>query len=123
MEHHDFEIGLATALLAAKGDRLDALRMLADALARAGRHAEALDADRRILKIDPKNPTAHYNLACSYSNLDQLDKAFQSLEKAFECGYRDYKHLLRDRDLEKVRKDPRFRTFLDKRWGKRQARK
>ncbi len=97
--------------------------MLASALSKAGRYSEALEVDGRILRLSPEDPAAHYNSACSYSNLKDLDRAFSSLEKAFECGYRDYKHLLRDRDMENLRRDPRFQKLLSKRWGKRQSTK
>lgn len=123
MELHEFEINVARALLITNPKRLDALQMLASALAKAGRFDEALAVDRKILQIAPKDPTAHYNLARSYSNLNDMDRAFEALEKAFECGYRDYKGLLRDRHLENVRRDPRFQKFLNKRWGKRQSSK
>lgn len=123
MDIHEFEVGLARAVLQAAPDRVDALQMLGQALTGCGRHEEALQVDQRVVALTPKDPTAHYNLACSRSNLGDVDRALLSLEKAFDLGYRDYKHLLRDKDLENVRRDPRFRKMLDKRWGRRQPRK
>lgn len=123
MDIHEFEVGLARAILQGSPDRVDALQMLGQALTACGRHREALEVDQRVVNLAPKDPTAHYNLACSRSNLGDVDRALQALEKAFDLGYRDYKHLLRDKDLENVRRDPRFRRMLDKRWGRRQSRK
>ena len=74
----------------------------------------------RLAGLRPKDPFVHYNLACSYSNLSDLDGAFDALGRAFDLGYRDYPHLLKDPDLEKVRQDRRFKQLLNKKWGKRQ---
>ena len=115
-----FEVGLSRAVLESNPQDLRALEMLGQALTRAGRHDEALDADLRLADLRPKDPIAFYNLACSYSHLENLDAAFDALHRAFDLGYRDYRHLLRDPDLENVRRDRRFKRLLDKKWGKRQ---
>lgn|SRR5579863_3947652 len=116
----EFEVGLSRAILDANPRHPRALEMLGQALTRAGRHDEALEADLRLADVRPKDPVAFYNLACSYSNLENLDAAFDALRRAFDLGYRDYRHMLRDPDLENVRRDRRFKTLLDKKWGKRQ---
>ncbi len=118
--HDAFEIGLGRAGVEADPRNVRAHRMLAQALTRAGRHQEALEADLHVTRLAPKDPIAYYNLACSYSNLENLDGAFESLQRAFELGYNDYRHLLNDPDLENVRRDRRFRRLLDRKWGKRQ---
>jgi Flp pilus assembly protein TadD len=118
--HDEFEIGLARAAVEADAKNVRALQMLGQALTRVGRHQEALEADLRVTQLSPKDPVAYYNLACSFSNLENLDGAFESLHRAFELGYNDYRHLLRDPDLENVRRDRRFKRLLDKKWGKRQ---
>ena len=116
----DFEVGLSRAVLDSNPRHARALEMLGQALTRVGRHNEALDADLRLASLRPKDPVAFYNLACSYSNLENLDAAFEALRRAFDLGYRDYRHMLRDPDLENVRRDRRFKSLLDKKWGKRQ---
>ena len=115
-----FEVGLSRAVLETNPQDVRALEMLGQALTRAGRHDEALEADLRLAGLRPKDPIAFYNLACSYSHLDNLDAAFDALHRAFDLGYRDYRHLLKDPDLENVRRDHRFKRLLDKKWGKRQ---
>ncbi len=116
----EFEIGLARAALDANPRHAGALRMLGEALTRAGRHQEALEVDLRLTTIHPRDPAAFYNLACSYSHLEDIDGAFDALQRAFELGYRDYRHMLQDPDLSKVRRDRRFKELLRKKWGKRQ---
>jgi len=115
----EFELGLARAILEANEKSVPALQVMGQALTRSGRHQEALEADLRLAGLRPRDPITYYNLACSYSNLENLDGAFDALRRAFELGYNDYKHLLKDPDLENVRRDRRFKMLLDKKWGKR----
>lgn len=115
-----FEIGLARAVSTADSKKIEALHMLGHALTRAGRHQEALEVDLKLASLRPKDPVVFYNLACSYAQLENLDAAFEALHRAFELGYNDYRHMLRDPDLRNVRKDGRFKALLDKKWGKRQ---
>ena len=114
------QAGLSRAVLESNPRDARALEMLGQALTQSGRHDEALEGDLRLAGLRPKDPIAYYNLACSYSNLENLDAAFDALHRAFDLGYRDYRHLLRDPDLENVRRDRRFKNLLDKKWGKRQ---
>ncbi len=115
-----FEIGLSRAILEGDPRNTDALMMLGHALTRSGRHRDALGVDLRLIGLRPSDPVVFYNLACSYSQVEDLDGAFGALHRAFELGYRDYQHMLRDPDLENVRRDRRFKALLQKKWGKRQ---
>jgi hypothetical protein len=65
----DFEIGIAAAYLKADPLHREALEMLGHALTRRGRHAEALEVDRRLVAMEPENAYVRYNYACSLSNL------------------------------------------------------
>jgi tetratricopeptide (TPR) repeat protein len=110
----EFEVGIARAVLACDPEHANALQMLGASLTRLGRHEDALVVDRRLVRLQPSDPVAHYNLACSFSNLARLDDAFRSLERAFDLGYRDFRFLREDPDLENVRRDPRFDAFLSR---------
>jgi hypothetical protein len=44
--------------------------------------------------------------------MKQPDLALTTLRKAVELGYRDFRYMIQDRDLDSVRKDPRFRDLL-----------
>lgn len=117
---NEFEVGLARSLLIADPENVRAFHMLGSALTRAGRHEKALEVDLRLAQLTPKDPYVFYNLACSHSNLGNLDEGLAALSEAFKLGFRDTSHLMRDRDLEALRRDPRFKKLLDRKWGKRQ---
>ena len=115
-----FEIRLAKSVLDRDPKHVEALTILGAALTRAGRHEEALEIDLKTTTLLRNEPTAFYNLACSYSVLNRIDESIGALKKALELGYRDFNHLFKDEDLENVRSDPRFRDLLRRKWGKRQ---
>jgi hypothetical protein len=116
----NFEVGLSRAVLDSNPRHSRALEMLGQALTRVGRHNEALEptcawptSGRRIRSPSITSPAATRTSTTSMP----LSTRFR---RAFDLGYRDYRHLLRDPDLENVRRDRRFKSLLDKKWGKRQ---
>lgn len=64
------------------------------------------------MTLRPEDATVRYNLACRYALLKQPDLALVTLRKAIELGYSDFRYMEEDRDLESIRKDPRFRKLL-----------
>ena len=107
-----FEIRFLEDLLARGGERADLLAHLGYLYTRAGRHLDALAVDQRMVALRPNDPIAHYNLACSYSNLGRIEQGFRALEKALALGYRDFDHMQRDEDLANLRRHPRWNELL-----------
>ena len=112
MSQIEFELEFFGAVLTRHPSFLEILRVHAKNLAQKRRYAEGLLVDRRIIQLCPEDPLAHYNLACSYALLKQPDLALTTLRRAVELGYRDFRFMREDRDLESIRKDPRFRQLL-----------
>jgi tetratricopeptide (TPR) repeat protein len=110
---YEFEKGLAQAILQSNPDDINALEILGNALTRLEEHDKALQIDKKITALKPYDPIAIYNLACSYSNLGNKQAALDALEKAIELGYDDFSYMLKDPDLENVRKHPRFKAILE----------
>lgn len=73
-----------------------------------GKYAKGLEMDLRLVRLRPDNSTAFYNLACSYSRLGDLDRAFEALERSLQLGFCRLDAMDDDPDLEKVRSDPRY---------------
>lgn len=93
-------------------DNFEALTEFATLLTRLGRLEEGLAADQRLVRLAPRDPTVHYNLACSLALLARTDAALDALEEAFALGYRDTEHLLEDGDLERLRTEARFQALV-----------
>lgn len=108
----EFELDFFPALLAHHPDYVEGLKVHAKNLAVLRRHAEGLQVDRRIARLRPADSLAHYNLACSLALTQHPDDALAALQRAVELGYRDFPFMKQDRDLDSVRKDPRFRAIL-----------
>jgi Flp pilus assembly protein TadD len=108
----DFELAFYSGILTGIPDFADVLRAYAQDLATKGMLKEGLMAEQKLVELRPADPDAHYNLACRYATLKQPDLALRTLRTAVELGYRDFQTIMQDRQLESVRKDPRFRALL-----------
>jgi len=108
----DFEVQFYQQVLAKRPHFAEVLRVQAGNLTTKGQLQDGLAVDKLLVAARPSDPTAHYNLACRYALLKQPDLAFGSLERAIELGYRDFRFMEEDRDLDSIRKDPRFRALV-----------
>ena len=100
----DIEIGFMEGVLRRDPSYLDALQLLGDDYTRRGRFTEGLKVDEQLVELRPADPMIHYNLACSYSLTEQCEAAFESLNRALDLGYHDFKWLARDPDLANLRR-------------------
>lgn len=110
----DFEIKFYEGLLQKRPDFVDALITLGDAYTRKGFYEEGLEVDRKLAELKPEDPIVHYNFACSLSLTEELEQAFKELKKAVLLGYDDLSYILKDGDLENLRKHPQFNDFFEK---------
>src|SRR5438552_15988510 len=108
----DFELEFFGGVLGRQPDYVDVLRVMGNLLTLKGRFAEGLHLDKRLVQLRPNDALAHYNLACSYALLKRPELALRTLRRAVELGYRDFRYMKEDRDLDSIRHDPRFRQLL-----------
>jgi len=108
----DFEIEFFGKILERLSDYVDVLRVMGNNLTLKGRYAQGLQIDKRLIQLRPIDALPHYNLACSYALLNRPEQSLRTLRRAVELGYRDFRYMREDRDLECVRHDPRFRQLL-----------
>jgi tetratricopeptide (TPR) repeat protein len=108
----DFELGFFAGVLERMPDYVDVLRILGNLLTLKGRFAEGLRIDQRLVRLRPNDALAHYNLACSYALLNRPEQSLRTLRRAVELGYRDFRYMREDHDLDSIRQDPRFRQLL-----------
>jgi len=88
------------------------MKVLAELYTKNKEYEKGLKLDQKLSKLLPNNEIVYYNLACSYSLLGKIDKAFEALKKAILLGYVDFDYFFKDPDLENLRKDPRFKEIL-----------
>jgi tetratricopeptide (TPR) repeat protein len=107
-----FEIEFYEAILRRSPDYTEVVGLLGALYTRVGRIADGLKMDRKLVRLEPENPTAHYNLACSLALCKKRPAALQSLRKAVSLGYDDVDWMLQDPDLEILKTDPEFQQLL-----------
>ena len=107
-----FEIEFYEAILRRSPDYTEVVGLLGALYTRVGRIADGLKMDRKLVRLEPENPTAHYNLACSLALCKKRPAALQSLRKAVSLGYDDVDWMLQDPDLEILKPDPAFKQLL-----------
>jgi tetratricopeptide (TPR) repeat protein len=93
---------------------IEALQILGDDYTRRGRYPEGLKVDERLSLLHPEDAVVQYNLACSYSLTQQTQLAFEALEAAINLGYRDFKSLDKDPDLDNLRQHDDFKRIRAK---------
>jgi serine/threonine protein kinase/Flp pilus assembly protein TadD len=93
-------------------DDARALYLGAGALVQLGDRERGLDWTRRAYAIDSEDPGVLYNVACSYSNMGQVDDAMACLEKAVQNGFGHREWFENDSDLDPLREDARFQALM-----------
>ncbi len=106
--NHDFEIGFFEDLHKRMPKDVRTASMLAHYYTDAGRIDDGLRIDRKIVRLTPEDPTAHYNLACSLALKECKAEAVTILRKALELGYDDFNWLCNDPDLKPLADYPGF---------------
>jgi tetratricopeptide (TPR) repeat protein len=117
----DFEIEFLERLLEKKPDFVEALIVLGEDYTKKGLYEKGLAADTKLAVLRPDDQTVYYNLACDYSLLKNSELSFQALEKAIALGYDDFRHMLKDPDLEYIRQDKRYAQLLSGKICKKRA--
>jgi len=107
-----FEIEFFEAIYRRCPSYTEVVGLLGGLYTKVGRVADGLRMDRKLVKLEPDNATAHYNLACSLALCKKRPDALKSLRKAVDLGYSDRDWMEQDPDLEILKNDPEFRTLL-----------
>ena len=110
---HEFEIRFFESVLGRDPGYTDVVEILGGLYTKHGRIADGLKMDRKLVRLQPANPTAHYNLACSLALSRQKSAALRSLRNAIGLGYRDFDWMQQDPDLEALKAHPDFLSLLD----------
>ena len=109
----EFDIRFYESVLRRDPNYAGVVEILGGLYTRQGRIADGLRMDRKLVKLQPGNATAHYNLACSLALLKRKGDALNELKRAVALGYRDLDWMEQDPDLEPLKRHPEFHALLD----------
>ena len=107
-----FEIEFFEAVHRRCPSYVDVVGLLGGLYTKTGRIADGLRMDRKLVRLEPDNATAHYNLACSLALSKKRPDALRSLKKAVALGYDDLDWMQQDPDLEILKNEPAFHQLL-----------
>lgn len=114
MNDEEFEVWFLEGVLELNPNYIECLMYLGNAYTAMGLFQEGLDIDLRLIKLMPYDSLVHYNLACSYSLLEEINKALSSLQLSIEFGYNDIFHIENDSDLDNLRNSKGYRKLIKK---------
>jgi tetratricopeptide (TPR) repeat protein len=77
-----------------------------------GQRDKALRWVERALAAQPEDALNHYNVACAFANMGEIDKAIDCLERSIQKGMAQMDWITHDSDLDPLRGDPRFKALL-----------
>ncbi|KAK9834004.1 hypothetical protein WJX81_002301 [Elliptochloris bilobata] len=94
---------------------------------KAGDIEGALIDFEEVISMEPKNylgddfsrvtqiyRVAHYNVACCYSVVNQVDAGLEALDTAMSAGFEQFGKIRSDPNLESLRKSPKFKEVIDR---------
>jgi tetratricopeptide (TPR) repeat protein len=108
-----FEINFFESILRRDPQYTEVIEILGGLYTKTGRINDGLKMDRKLVRLLPKNATAHYNLACSLALCKRKSDALRSLQEAVKLGYKDFDWMAQDPDLEGLKELPQFQKLLD----------
>ena len=108
----EFDIRFFESVLRRDPNYATVVELLGGLYTRQGRIADGLKMDRKLVKLQPENPTAHYNLACSLALSKRKSAALRELQQAVKLGYADFDWMQQDPDLEVLKQHPEFQALL-----------
>ena len=93
----------------------DNARAAAAALVTLGEKDRAREWLSRALAVNPHDVNAQYNAACVYTNLGDIERALDVLERLLPHAGHELKHgwINHDSDLDPLRSHPRFQKILE----------
>lgn len=108
----DFELSFFESLHQRTPKDIRVASILAHVYTKAGRIDAGLKMDRKLVRLDPQDATAHYNLACSLALKERKAEAVKVLRTAISLGYKDFDWMQHDPDLNNLSEYPGFLALL-----------
>lgn len=107
-----FDIAFYESVLRRDPSYVEVVELLGGLYTKAGRIADGLKMDRKLVRLLPENATARYNLACSLALSKRPAAALAALATAVTLGYDDADWMASDPDLSPLHDRPDFQFLL-----------
>jgi hypothetical protein len=107
-----FELGFFEGVLRHDPQCVEVIEILGGLYTKLGRVADGLKMDRKLVRLQPANATAHYNLACSLALSKRKREALLSLRHAIGLGYNDFEWMSHDPDLQGLKGSREFGALV-----------
>lgn len=91
---------------------IDTLTAIAFCYRRTGEVERAIESLEKALKVDPKHPIIHYNLACYFAIDLNIDAATSHLARAVSLNPKLIHEIRRETDFKGIRDHYQFRQFM-----------
>lgn len=108
----DFDTAFFESILKKDPKYKEVVEILGGLYNKRGDLDNGLKMDRKMVRLDPQNPFAHYNLGCSLAMKRRKADAVRALAQAIELGYKDYEWMNEDPDLMSLQNHPAFKRLL-----------
>lgn len=112
-ENYDFELGFFEQVRKRMPSDARVVSILAHLYTQSGRIDDGLKMDRKLARLQPEDPTTHYNLACSLALKGRKADAVKALRTAITLGYKDFQWMRHDPDLADLQEYPSYRSLLE----------
>jgi tetratricopeptide (TPR) repeat protein len=90
-----------------------ALNNLALVTAANQEYYKALTIFLDVLNYRPDDAETHYNIACMYALLKQVDESIAWLKKAIDKGYTNWESIKKDADLDNIRNAKAYKELIE----------
>jgi|TARA_B100001093_G_C26763025_1_gene986602 hypothetical protein len=111
-EDYDFQIGFFESIYKRDNKEVRIIEILGHLYTVTKQYKLGLKMDRLLVHHKPEDSISHYNLACSYSLVEDTSNTIKYLTLAVELGYDDFEWMNKDPDLDFIREDPEFLQIL-----------
>lgn len=111
-KNFDFELGFFEQVQKRMPKDVRVVSILAHLYTQSGRIDDGLKMDRKLVRLQPDDPTNHYNLACSFALKGRKADAVKVLRTAITLGYEDFQWMQHDPDLASLQDHAGYRALL-----------
>jgi tetratricopeptide (TPR) repeat protein len=96
-------------------EEIKALHQEAQQAFAAKDYKKAAEKCAKILRTNPKDASALYNMSCALSLLGKKREAIEYLIRAVDAGFTDFVHIETDKDLDNIRKERGYAELMKRR--------